>query len=177
MYRVYFYLALMAAAAWWAPSASAKSFRFPESGPYAFTVDLPQGWQSKTDKRGGVLLIAPGERALLYLGIVKEEALRGKPERAIAEGLAKIAGIEHIENQGAARISDTNGTSLHRGTAFSGLMPAKHGLARKAKIIIFNVAPATWAQVWTVTQPGINPVESEALDRLLNGLSLAAGRQ
>jgi hypothetical protein len=151
---------------------TAQAFRFPQRGPHAFNVTLPKGWVSKTDKRGGLMLIAPGERALVYLGIEVDGRFRGKPDSAVASDVAKTAGIERLEAQGAARISDAAGASLFRGTAYTGVLPAKHGLARKAKVVIIRLAADTWAQVVTVTQPGINAVENEALDRVLNGLTL-----
>lgn len=155
-----------------ASDGRADPFRHPESGAYAFRGDLPKGWQSKTDKSGGLLLVAPGERSLVYLAVTTDEKLRGKPARTIADHVAAVAGIEQVADQGAARISDTDGGRIRRGNAFSGVMPGKRGLARRARIVIIPLAPATWAQVLTVTQPGLNPAETEALDRVLNGLTL-----
>ena len=57
---------------------------------------------------------------------------------------------------------------------FNGAIPAKRGLARKAKIVLVRLQPTVWAQVWVVTQPGINAVELAALDRVLNGLTLVS---
>src|ERR1039458_697329 len=33
--------------------AQAKALRFPQTGKHVFLVDLPKGWQTKTDARGG----------------------------------------------------------------------------------------------------------------------------
>jgi hypothetical protein len=173
MRRLFILLCFVVAAG----GAQADSVRFPKSGPHVFHVDLPKGWGQTTDKRGGLLLVAPGERALIYLGIEVNDKLRGQPDDAVAGALAKIAGIERVERQGAARISDAGGTRIHRGTAYSGLMSAKHHLARKAKIVIFRLSPNTWAQVWTVTQPGINAVEGNALNSVLNGITLTSGKK
>jgi hypothetical protein len=172
MRRLFILLCFVAAAG----GAQADPLRFPKSGPHVFHVDLPKGWGRTTDKRGGLLLIAPGERALIYLCIEVNDKLRGQTDSAVAEALAKIAGIERVERQGVARISDPRG-GIHRGTAYSGLMPAKHHLSRKAKIVIFRLSPNTWAQVWTVTQPGINAVEGNALDSVLNGITLSSGKK
>lgn len=169
------FLCLLAAIG--AGAASAQPFRFPQDGTFAFRGDLPKGWSKKTDKSGGLLLIAPGERALVYLAVTTDEKLRGKPARAIADQVANVAGIEQLADQGAARISDADGGKMRRGSAFSGMMPAKRGLARKARIIVIPLAAATWAQVLTVTQPGLNPVETDALDRALNGLTLGGGKK
>jgi hypothetical protein len=38
--------------------------------------------------------------------------------------------------------------------------------------VIFPLEPNTWAQAWTVTQPGMNPVEYKAVDRVLNNITL-----
>ena len=40
--------------------------------------------------------------------------------------------------------------------------------------MLVRLQPAVWAQVWVVTQPGINAVELAALDRVLNGLTLVS---
>ena len=48
----------------------------------------------------------------------------------------------------------------------------KRGLARTAKIMIFRLKSNTWAQVWVVTQPGMNAVETDAIDQVLNRITL-----
>ena len=43
---------------------------------------------------------------------------------------------------------------------------------RKAKIVLVRLAPDTWAQQWIVTQPGMNYVELNALNKTLDGITL-----
>jgi hypothetical protein len=157
-------------------TAHADEFLFPKTGKHAFRVDLPKGWKTRLDKRGGMLLVPPYQHAMIYLGIVVDDKLRNQPDRAVADAFAKIVGIEQINREGGARVTSANGTAIYRGTAFSGTMPAEHGLARRAKIMIFRLEPNTWAQVWTVTQPGMNAVESDALDRVLNRITLTSDK-
>lgn len=155
-------------------AAHANEFRFPKTGKHGFRVNLPKGWQSNADTRGGLLLVPPDQHAMIYIAILVDDKLRDRPDSAVAGEVAKVAGIEHIDSQGPAQISDPNGTVFYKGTAFYGTMPAKHGFARKAKIVIVRLEPNTWAQVWTVTQPGMNAVESDALDQVLNGITLTS---
>jgi hypothetical protein len=155
-------------------TAHADAFRFPKTGKHAFRVELPKGWNTKVDTRGGLLVVPPFQHAMIYLGIVVDDKLRNQPDRAVADEVAKTVGIEHIDNESRARVTGPNGAAIYRGTAFSGMMPAEHGFARKAKIMIFRLEPNTWAQVWTVTQPGMNAVESDALDKVLNGITLTS---
>jgi hypothetical protein len=169
MRRLFFLLVLIAFAA---PPALAKPLRFPHNGGYGFKLDLPQGWNTTTDKRGGLLLVPPDNHGLIYLAIVTDEKLRGDPERAVAGHVAKIAGIDMDDKQDTERITATDGVWVIRGTAFYGTLPAKHGLARRARIVLFKLAPDTWAQVWTVTQPGMNVRETAALAKVLNSISL-----
>ena len=154
--------------------AGAAEFRFPQTGKHAFLVDLPKGWRTKSDAKGGLLLIPPAtnQHAMLYLSILVDDALRGKPLDAVAAAAAKSAGVESFDKEEPARITDAKGT-VRRGTAFYGKVPEKHGLSRKAKIVIVPLGPDTWAQTWIVTQPGMNSVEYSALDAVLNSLTLA----
>ena len=64
------------------------------------------------------------------------------------------------------------GGAVIRGTAFYGKVPERRGLYRKARIVVFPLEANTWAQAWTVTQPGMNHVEYEAVDRVLNSIML-----
>src|ERR1017187_5970956 len=149
--------------------AQAKALRFPPTGKHAFLVDLPKGWQTKTDTRGGLLLIPPSQsqHAMIYLGILVDDKLRGQPVSAVAAQVAKSVGVETFDKEEPARMTVPSGAVL-RGTAFYGKIPEKRGLARKAKIVIFPLEPSTWAQAWIVTQPGMNSVEYKAFDRVLN---------
>jgi hypothetical protein len=150
--------------------ARAEPFRFPSTGNYAFRIDLPRGWTTKMDKLGGMLLVPPNQYAVVYLSIIVDNKLRNQPDSVVVAKQAKIVGVELSDNHEPARISD--GRTIFRGTAFYGKMPEKRGLARKAKIVIIKLAPNTWAQVWTVTQPGMNSVESDAFDQVLNAITL-----
>jgi hypothetical protein len=155
--------------------AQAERFRFPPTGKYAFRIDLPRGWTTKTDKLGGMLLIPPNQYAVVYLSIIVDDKLRNQPNSVVAAKQAKIVGIESIDSHEPARISD--GRTIFRGTAYYGKMPEKRGFARKAKIVIIKLTPNTWAQVWTVTQPGMNPVEANALDNALNAITLITAKK
>ena len=155
-----------------APPAQAKPLRFPQTGAYAFKLDLPRGWNSTTDKRGGLLVVPPDNHALIYLAIVKDEKLRGHPDGAVVREVTKIAGVEINDKQEPERITAADGARIIRGTAFYGTLPAKHGLARRARIVLFRLAPDTWAQVWSVTQPGMNSNETAALAKVLDSISL-----
>jgi hypothetical protein len=172
MRRFFVLLCLLAAGAL---SAHAGEIRFPKTGKHAFLVDLPKGWKTKTDARGGLLLLPPADRqhAMIYLGIIIDDKLRGQADSAVAAEVAKTVGIETFDKQEPARMTIPSGGVL-RGTAFYGKIPEKRGLARKAKIVIFPLEPNTWAQAWTVTQPGMNSVEYKAVDRVLNSVTLAA---
>ena len=156
--------------------AQAKALRFPPTGKHVFLVDLPKGWQTKTDARGGLLLIPPSQsqHAMIYLGILVDDKLRGQPVSAVAAEVAKSVGVETFDKEEPARMTDPQGAIL-RGTAFYGKIsekiPEQRGLARRAKIVIFPLEPNTWAQAWTVTQPGMNPVEYKAVDRVLNAIT------
>ena len=170
MRRLFVVLCLIAAAAL---PAQAAEFRFPKTGKYVFLVDLPKTWRAKPDARGGLLLIppAPSQHAVIYLGIIVDEKLRGQPVEAVAAASAKTAGVEAFDNQESARMT-IHGGAVIRGTAFYGKIPERRGLARKARIVIFPLEANTWAQAWTVTQPGMNHVEYEAVDRVLNSVTL-----
>jgi len=155
-------------------AAHADAFRFPKTGKHAFHVNLPKGWQSNVDTRGGMLLVPPYPHAVIYIAILVDDKLRNQPDSAVAAEVAKTGGVQHINQQGPAQVSNPAGTTFYKGTAFYGELPVSHGLARKVKIVIVRLAPNTWAQVWTVTQPGMNAVESDALDQVLNSITLTS---
>lgn len=154
--------------------AQARELRVPPEGKYALIVDLPRGWQARTDKLGGVLVIppAPQQHAMLYLGIVQDAALRGASDETVAAKVGRLAGVTAFDKQEPARITDRNGR-VHAGTMFTGKVPEKRGRARQAKIVIVPLAPDTWAQAWTVMQAGMNHVEAAKLDKVLNSVVLA----
>jgi hypothetical protein len=176
MNRLLLLLCLIVALAAGAPAAHADTFRFPASGKHAFHITLPKGWQTKMDTRGGLLLFPPShrQRAMVYVGILVDDNLRGRPDSEVAAEVGRIAGVETFDKQEAARVTDAKGTRIYRGTAFFGQIPGKRGLARKARIVIFPLEPNTWAQVWTVTQAGMNAPETAELDRVLNDITLAS---
>jgi hypothetical protein len=154
--------------------AGAAEFRFPQTGKHAFLVDLPRGWVTKPDAKGGLLLIPPATRqhAMLYLGILTDDTLRGKPLEAVAAAAAKPSGVTSFDKQEPARITDAKG-AVHRGTAFYGKVPEKKGRFRKAKIIVIPLGDNIWAQAWIVTQPGMGYVEYSKFDAVLSSLTLA----
>ena len=174
MRRLCLLLCLMGAVAAGGLAAQADEFRFPKTGKHAFHVTLPKAWWTKMDARGGLLLIPPSQsqHALIYLGILIDDKLRGQPDSAVAAEAAKSVGVTTFDKQEPARITDQNG-AVHRGTAFYGKIPEKRGLSRKAKIMILPLEPNTWAEAWTVTQPGMNPVEYKEVDQVLNSLTLS----
>lgn len=164
MRRFILLLSVIAAAAL---PAQADSIRFPKSGQHAFRVELPKGWKSTADKRGGLLLVPPDNHAMIYLAILTGDKFRQATDSAVAGDAAKLAGIERIDSQAPAQISDRTGT------AFFGELREKRGFARKAKIVLVRLAPDAWAQEWIVTQPGMNSVERRSLERALRGITLA----
>ncbi len=155
-----------------AAPATARPLHFPNSGAHAFKLDLPPGWNATTDKRGGLLLVPPDNHALVYLAIVTDGKLRGHPDSAVVQEVSKVAGVVMGDKQEPERITAADGARIIRGTAFYGSLPAKHGLARRARIVLFKLAPDTWAQVWTVTQPGMNANETAAVAGVLNSIAL-----
>ncbi len=154
--------------------ANAKELRFPKTGPHAFALDLPKGWHSKTDEKSGMLLIPPAvsQHAMVYIGFIVDDGLRGKPLDAVADKAGAAAGVKSFDKQEDARVTDAKGGAIHRGTAFYGNIVEKRGHLRRAKIVIIPLGPNTWAQVWTITQPGMNAVEYKALDHVLESLTL-----
>jgi hypothetical protein len=154
--------------------AQARALRFPDSGRYAFRLDLPDGWAATADRRGGLLLVPPNTHALIYLAIISNNKLRGHPASAVVRQVSQVAGVVMDDKQEPERITTTDGTRIIRGTAYYGTLPAKHGLKRRARIVLFKLSPDTFAQVWTVTQPGMNANETRALEDVLNGVTLTA---
>jgi hypothetical protein len=174
MRRFFFLLATLAALPAAALPAAARSLQFPPDGAHAFRLDLPRGWKSTTDKRGGLLLVPPDDHAMVYLAIVTDGALRGASDSAVAAKVTKIAGVVMNDKQDPESITAADGIRIVRGTAFYGTLPARHGLARRARIVLFKLSPDTWAQVWTVTQPGMNAIETRALGKVLDGITLVS---
>ena len=167
MYRL---LLLLSVAAIAAVAPPAQAFRFPETGKHAFQVNLPPGWKTTVDTRGGMLLVPPDNHAMVYIAILVDDTLRGQPISAVAEAVAKIAGIKQIERLEPAQLSDLPGT------AFYGEIAVKPRYARQAKIVIVPLTPNTWAQEWIVTQPGMNAAQRHALAQVIDGIELTTGR-
>ena len=119
MRRLFVFLFLIAFAA---PLAQAKPLRFPQTGEYAFSLDLPRGWNTATDKRGGLLLVPPDHHSMIYLAILTDDSLRGQPDSAVAAKVARIAGIKMDGKQEPERLAGPDGIVRYRGTAFYGTL-------------------------------------------------------
>ena len=152
----------------------ARELRVPADGKQALLVELPRGWQTKADADGGMLLIPPAasQHAMLYLGILSDPALEGAMDVAVAARVGRKVGVIGFDKQELARITDGKGV-VHHGTTFTARVPEKHGMSRKAKIVIVPLGPHTWAQAWIVTQPGMNYVEYNKLNAVLESITLA----
>jgi hypothetical protein len=157
-------------------AVQASEIRFPKTGKYAFHLTLLKGWHSRMDIRGGLLLVPPSsnQHAMIYIAILVDDKYRGQPDSVIAGTVGKIAGIQTFDKQEPAQVSDSNGTTFHKGTAFYGKISANLGLARMTKLMIFRLEPNTWAELWIVAQPGLNAVEVDSLEQFLNGITLTS---
>jgi hypothetical protein len=157
-------------------AVQASEIRFPKTGKHAFHLTLLKGWHSRMDIRGGLLLVPPSsnQHAMIYIAILVEDKYRNQPDRVVAGAVSKIAGIQTFDKQEPAQISDSNGTTFHKGTAFYGKIPASFGLARMAKLMIFRLEPNTWAELWIVAQPGLNAAEVDSLEQVLNRITLSS---
>ena len=160
--------------------ARAAELRFPKTGAKAFHIDLPDNWRTRTDTRGGLLLVPPAgeQHGLLYLALIADDAARAEPGLAgaarIAQSAAKPVDIVLDGKQEPARVTDPQERTVFHGMAFTGTMPGKRGYARAVRMVIIRVTGDTWAQVMTVKQPGTNAAEIAALDHVLNGITLTA---
>ena len=152
-----------------AAAAQAAELRVPKSGPYAFRVTVPKGWHSKYDALGGLLVVPPAssQHAMLYLAILTDEKYRGQPPSMVAAEVARLAGVDTIESQKPATISGRQGTAY-----FGSIVKKAPRYERKVKIVLLRLGPATWAQQWIVTQPGMNYVEADAFNKALDGITL-----
>jgi len=160
-----------------ATPAPAAEQRVPKTGKYFFRVTPLKGFHTKTDTSGGMLIIPPasGQHAMIYVGIVTDDKLRGQSDADAAAGLAekaaKAAGIDKVEKLVSERPPQI---SNHNGLAFSGTIGAKPRYKRTAKIIIVRLAPDIFAQEWIVTQPGMGYVEFDLLNKALSNIILTS---
>jgi hypothetical protein len=152
-----------------AAAALATELRVPKDSPYAFHVTVPKGWHSNYDAFGGLLMVppAPSQHAMIYLAVLKSEKYRNQTDSVVAADVARLAGIEKIESQKPAKISGRDGTAY-----FGTIVKKAPRYERKAKIVLLRLAPDTWAQQWVVTQPGMNYVELNALNKTLDAITL-----
>ena len=134
MRRLCLLFCLIGAVAAGALPAQAAALRFPPTGKHAFLVDLPKGWQTKTDARGGLLLIPPSQsqHAMIYLGILVDDKLRGQPVSAVAAQVAKSVGVATFDKEEPARMTVPSGGCL-RGTAFYGKITEPRGLCAQGE--------------------------------------------
>jgi hypothetical protein len=152
-------------------AAAAAELRVPKSGRYAFHVTVPKSWVAKYDTRGGLLMVPPAasQHAMLYLAVLTDQKYRGQSDSVVAAEVAKLAGIAAIDSQKPAQISGRDGI------AYVGTIVKKAPrYERKAKIVLVKLAPDTWAQQWIVTQPGMNYIELNALNKALDGITLTS---
>ena len=55
-------------------AAAAKDLRYPESGPVAFLLHLPDIWTAKVGNAGSMMVIGPGGSAAISLMLMREDA-------------------------------------------------------------------------------------------------------
>jgi clan AA aspartic protease (TIGR02281 family) len=68
-------LTLAAVTAGSAGTAAAKDLRYPESGPIAFLLHLPDGWTAKAGNGGSMMVIGPDGSAAISLTLMHENEL------------------------------------------------------------------------------------------------------
>jgi hypothetical protein len=57
-----------------AGSVAAKDLRYPQSGPVAFALNLPDTWTTKVDDSGNLLVNSPDRSSALTLTVTPEDA-------------------------------------------------------------------------------------------------------
>jgi hypothetical protein len=55
-------------------AAAAKDLRYPESGPVAFQLHLPDSWTARVGKSGSMLVIEPDGSAAISLTLMREDS-------------------------------------------------------------------------------------------------------
>ena len=141
----------------------------PKNSPYAFHVTVPKGWHSKYDAFGGLLMVPPAasQHAMLYLAVLKSEKYRNQSDASSPPTSPASPASRAIESQKPAKISGRDGIAY-----FGTIVKKAPRYERKAKIVLVRLAPDTWAQQWIVTQPGMNYIELNALNKALDGITL-----
>lgn len=164
-------LVFVTAAAGSAGAAAADDLRYPQSGPVAFLLHLPNGWNAKLDDSGNMLVVAPDRSAVLSLTVAKEDAatLKQTPDQ-FANTLLAFAKAEPFNKHEKGAIA-----GLPADTYYSRIVSASNVKATVKMNLIKPVHDYIVSET-ILTIAAITSAQQAALAAALKGITLLGAK-
>jgi hypothetical protein len=159
-------LAAIAIVMGWAGAATAKNIRYPEKGPVAFVLHIPDTWAA-TQGDGYLNLVTPDHSAVVSLVVGEDDA---KTAAQTPDGFANEA----------LKIAKAEPFHTHKTIAFAGvqadvyysrMVNDKNVHADIKMIVVKSVRQHTLSQS-VLTVAGIRADQTKALNAGLNGITV-----
>jgi hypothetical protein len=153
------------------PSAAAKDMRYPEKGPVAFVLHLPDDWGAKLDDSGNMLISAPDHSGGLSLSVNHESANSlAMTGDQFANEAFDVAKAEHFNKKEPASISGVGAVAYYTRLVNPG------GVSVLIKMILIKSAHDYVVAESILTIAKLSNTQQRALDGVLEGISLTGAQ-
>ena len=144
-----------------------KDIRYPETGPVAFVIHLPDGWTGKLDDYGNFLINAPDHSAGLSLSVVHEnaESLQQSADQ-FANVAFDAAKAEHFSRKEPSSISGVDAVAYYT------RLVNPSGVNVLVKMILIKSVHDYVVSESTLTLTKLSSAQQSALDNVLEGITL-----
>jgi clan AA aspartic protease (TIGR02281 family) len=147
--------------------AAAKDVRYPEKGPVAFVIHLPDDWSGKVDDYGNFEIGAPDHSAGLSLSVFAKNAQSAaQTDDEFANAAFDAAKAEHFSRKETSSISGV------AGTAYYSRLVNPSGVNAQIKMILIRAVRDYDVSESTLTLTKLSSAQQRALDNVLQGIVL-----
>lgn len=152
-----------------AGAAAAKDLRYPQTGPIAFVLNLPDTWTTKLDDSGNMLIISPDHTSSLSLTVSPEDAnsLKLTPDQFANAALA-VAKAEPFNKHEPSSIGDMSADGYYS------RMVNPSGVKITVKMNVIKSVHDYIVTETILTVASISSAQLDALATVLKGISLTA---
>jgi hypothetical protein len=148
-------------------AAAAKDLQYPETGPVAFVLHLPDTWTTKLDDSGNMLIISPDHTSSLSLTVAQEDA---NSLKLTADEFANATlAVAQAESFNKHEPSSIGGTSAE---GYYSRMVNPSGVKISVKLNVIKSVHDYIVTETILTVASITSAQQDALATVLKGVSL-----
>jgi hypothetical protein len=145
--------------------------RYPEQGPVAFIIHLPDTWSGKLDNNGNFLIGSPDHSSGLSLTVVHEQAdSLAQTSDQFVNTAFDTAKAEHFSRKEPSSISGVSAV------AYYSRLANPNGIDLPLKTILIKSVHDYIVSESILTITKLSAAQQSALDRVINGITLTGAR-